>query len=289
MLLSYAGIVGVALMFGRKALPPAPTARHSPARLIPAGFCLAALAWLVAAAPPARRGETIGAAMGASIFGALFGPVVGAVTSFVGTGLAFGSVAVLAAGLAVWALRTPSFAPQEPQPVSRLFAAAKDIQIAAAIWFVAIPALLFGTLNVLAPLRLSALGLSTLAIGAVWLVSALFEALMAPAIGRFSDRRGRLVPLRAGSGTRLKALEAMASSRPLAGTTIGLEGLGLADGKSAVIRDDPDELAAGIARLLTDDDAAERQRAAAHALAADFDWDVIVDRYLSALGQEVRR
>ena len=158
----------------------------------------AALAWLVAAAPAARRGETIGAAMGASIFGALFGPVVGAVASFVGTGLAFGSVAVLAAGLAVWALRTPSFAPQEPQPVSRLFAAAKDVQIAASIWFVAIPALLFGTLNVLAPLRLSALGLSTLAIGAVWLVSALFEALMAPAIGRFSDRRGRLVPLRAG-------------------------------------------------------------------------------------------
>ena len=158
----------------------------------------AALAWLVAAAPPARRGETIGAAMGASIFGALFGPVVGAVASFIGTGLAFGSVAVLAAGLAVWAIRTPSFAPQAPQPVSRLFAAAKDIQIAGAIWFVAIPALLFGTLNVLAPLRLSALGLSTLAIGAVWLVSALFEALMAPAIGRFSDRRGRLVPLRAG-------------------------------------------------------------------------------------------
>jgi MFS family permease len=158
----------------------------------------AGLAWLVAAAPPARRGETIGAAMGASIFGALFGPVVGAVASFIGTGLAFGSVAVLAAGLAVWAHRTPSFAPQEPQPLSRLFAAAKDIQIAGAIWFVAIPALLFGTLNVLAPLRLSALGLSTLAIGAVWLVSALFEALMAPAIGRFSDRRGRLVPLRAG-------------------------------------------------------------------------------------------
>ena len=36
----------------------------------------AALAWLVAAAPPERRGETIGAAMGAAIFGALFGPVL---------------------------------------------------------------------------------------------------------------------------------------------------------------------------------------------------------------------
>jgi MFS family permease len=158
----------------------------------------AALAWLVAAAPPDRRGETIGAAMGAAIFGALFGPVVGASASYVGTASAFGSVAVLAAALAVWALRTPTFAPQDPQPLTRLFAATRDRHIAGAIWFVAIPALLFGTLNVLAPLRLSALGLTTLAIGAIWLISALFEALMAPAIGRFSDRRGRLVPLRAG-------------------------------------------------------------------------------------------
>jgi MFS family permease len=158
----------------------------------------AALTWLVAAAPPDRRGETIGAAMGAAIFGALFGPVVGASASYVGTAVAFGSVAVFAAALAVWALRTPTFAPQEPQPLTRLFAATRDRHIAGAIWFVAIPALLFGTLNVLAPLRLSALGLTTLAIGAIWLISALFEALMAPAIGRFSDRRGRLVPLRAG-------------------------------------------------------------------------------------------
>jgi MFS family permease len=158
----------------------------------------AALAWLVAAAPPDRRGETIGAAMGAAIFGALFGPVVGAAASYVGTASAFGSVAVLAAALAVWALRTPTFAPQDPQPLTRLFAATRDRHIAGAIWFVAIPALLFGTLNVLAPLRLSALGLTTLAIGAIWLISALFEALMAPAIGRFSDRRGRLVPLRGG-------------------------------------------------------------------------------------------
>jgi MFS family permease len=158
----------------------------------------AGLAWLVAAAPPARRGATIGAAMGAAIFGALFGPVIGASASYVGTGPAFGSVALLAGALAVWALRTPTFTPDEPQPLSRLFAATRDRHIAAAVWFVALPALLFGALNVLGPLQLSALGLSTLAIGATWLTSALLEALMAPAIGRFSDRRGRLVPLRAG-------------------------------------------------------------------------------------------
>src|SRR5918996_3863260 len=41
----------------------------------------AGLAWLVAAARPDRRGQTIGAAMGAAIFGALFGPVIGGVAS----------------------------------------------------------------------------------------------------------------------------------------------------------------------------------------------------------------
>jgi MFS family permease len=158
----------------------------------------AALAWLVAAAPPDRRGEIIGAAMGAAIFGALFGPVVGAGASYVGTGPAFGSVAVLAVALGVWALRTPAFAPTDPQPLSRLFRAAVDRRVVGAVWFVVIPALLFGVLNVLAPLRLSALGLTTVAIGATWLLSALFEALIAPAIGRYSDRRGRIVPLRAG-------------------------------------------------------------------------------------------
>jgi glycosyltransferase involved in cell wall biosynthesis len=99
--------------------------------------------------------------------------------------------------------------------------------------------------------------------------------------------RVSVVPLRAGSGTRLKALEAMAAGRPLAGTTIGLEGLGLVDGKSAVIRDDPAGLAAGIAELLTDDARAGAVRDAASALVADLDWEVIADRWLAAMGTTV--
>jgi MFS family permease len=158
----------------------------------------ASFAWLVAAAAPERRGETIGAAMGAAIFGAMFGPVVGWLASYVGTGPAFASVAVLAAALAVWALRTPAPPPREPQPLSRLFGALRDRAIVLSIWFVLIPALLFGVLNVLAPLRLAALGLSTAAIGATWLIAASFEAFLAPAVGRYSDRRGRLAPLRGG-------------------------------------------------------------------------------------------
>src|SRR5919106_283689 len=155
----------------------------------------AGLAWLVAAAAPERRGEVIGAAMGAAIFGALFGPVIGGIGTIVGTGLAFGSVAVFAGALGVWAWRTPAFKPDQPQPLSRLFSAFRDFGVRASMWFVILPALLFGALNVLAPLRLDVLGFSALMIGATWLVTASAEALLSPAIGRVSDRRGRLFPI----------------------------------------------------------------------------------------------
>jgi MFS family permease len=63
---------------------------------------------------------------------------------------------------------------------------------------VLLPGLLFGALGVLAPLRLSTLGFGAVAIGAVWLVSAGFEAAFAPLVGRASDRLGRRLPILAG-------------------------------------------------------------------------------------------
>ena len=53
-------------------------------------------------------------------------------------------------------------------------------------------------LNVLVPLRLDELGAASLAIGAAYLVAAALEAVASPLVGRISDRRGRLVPIRAG-------------------------------------------------------------------------------------------
>lgn len=105
-----------------------------------------------------------------------------------------------------------------------------------------------------------------------------------PAIQPYVEAaRVSVVSLRVGSGTRLKALEAMAAGRPLAGTTIGLEGLGLVDGESAVIRDDVAGLADGIARLLTDDAHAEQVRAAASAIVERYDWDAVNDGWLEAI------
>jgi MFS family permease len=155
------------------------------------------LAWLVAAAPAGRRGRLIGSAFGAAIAGALFGPVLGAVASFTGTATAFSVVAGLALVLAVAAWRTPAPAPLEQQPLSMLFRALTVRSIQVPIWLCLLPALLFGNLSVLAPLRLSHLGWGAAAIGGTYLVMAAIEATWAPILGRAADRYGRMLPLRA--------------------------------------------------------------------------------------------
>jgi MFS family permease len=164
------------------------------------------LAWLVAAAPPGRRGALIGSAFGAAIGGALFGPILGGVGSLVGTRAAFTVVALLALGQAVWALRTPAAAPEEPQPLVHLFHALRSRGVLVGVWFVTLPGLLFGTLSTLAPVRLHDLGFGALAIGATWLTSAAFESLLSPVLGHLSDRVGRILPLLYGLGASAVAL-----------------------------------------------------------------------------------
>jgi predicted MFS family arabinose efflux permease len=157
-----------------------------------------ALAWLVAVAPAGRRGTLIGQAFAAAVAGALLGPVVGAIAGVVGIRPTFIVVALASASLAAWAAVVPAQRPDEPQPLGALAAAARRPVILAGIWFVTLPALLFGTLGVLAPLRLSALGFGTAAIGATWLVAAALESANNVYLGRIADRRGPLVPIRAG-------------------------------------------------------------------------------------------
>ena len=59
-----------------------------------------------------------------------------------------------------------------------------------------------------------------------------------------------IVPLRIGGGTRLKILDAMAMGKALVTTSIGCEGLGLEQGRQALIADTPDEFAKAVIGLL---------------------------------------
>ena len=61
-----------------------------------------------------------------------------------------------------------------------------------------------------------------------------------------------LIPLRVGSGTRLKAFEAMASGLPVVSTTLGVEGLGLKPGEQYIDADTGAEFADASIALLGD-------------------------------------
>lgn len=82
-----------------------------------------------------------------------------------------------------------------------------------------------------------------------------------------------IVPLRVGSGSRLKVLEAWAAGRPVVGTTVGLAGLAVDDGGNALVGDRPDELADAVVRALGDSSLAQSLADAGRACAIErYDW-----------------
>jgi MFS family permease len=157
-----------------------------------------AMGWLAGAAPPEKRGQMIGSAMGAAIAGALLGPVIGVAADLAGFELVFCLIAAIGVGLMIWTLRTPAAKPLGDGSLRGLVKALGDGRVRTGLLLVTVPGLLFGTLSVLGPLRLDELGAATVAIGAIWLLSAAFEAIVSPLAGRFSDRRGPVAPLLGG-------------------------------------------------------------------------------------------
>ena len=88
-----------------------------------------------------------------------------------------------------------------------------------------------------------------------------------------------VVPLRLGSGTRLKILEAMAMEKPVVSTPVGAEGLAVRAGHDIELAQDPEAFAERTVALLRDP--ARRARLAAGARAtvlAQYAWSSIVDR-----------
>ncbi len=119
-----------------------------------------AFAWLIAAAPRERRGQLL-----------------------------------LAVGLAVMTLQLEP-TPTEQPSFAAIGRALRNYRFVAGLSLMALPALLFGILSVLGPLRLAAAGWGAAAIGAIWLTGAALETLGSPLAGRLVDARGRLLPVR---------------------------------------------------------------------------------------------
>jgi glycosyltransferase involved in cell wall biosynthesis len=89
----------------------------------------------------------------------------------------------------------------------------------------------------------------------------------------FAKARAMVVPLRHGGGTRLKILEALAWGLPVVTTSIGGAGLGLTNGRDALIADDPAAFASAVERLLRDDELwRDLSRAGRTLVEERYDW-----------------
>jgi len=95
----------------------------------------------------------------------------------------------------------------------------------------------------------------------------------------FAEATVFIVPLRIGSGTRLKILEALAMGKAIVSTSVGAEGLDLKDGAEIFIADEPTAFADAATQLLTD--ASLRRRMGENGRARverDYDWRSIGDK-----------
>jgi predicted MFS family arabinose efflux permease len=71
----------------------------------------------------------------------------------------------------------------------------RDAGVRRGLYLLILPGLLLGVITVLAPLELSRLGWSAVAIAGVFFVSAVMDMVASPLVGRWSDRRGRVEPV----------------------------------------------------------------------------------------------
>jgi glycosyltransferase involved in cell wall biosynthesis len=94
-----------------------------------------------------------------------------------------------------------------------------------------------------------------------------------------------VIPVRAGSGMRVRILEALALAMPLVTTTVGLEGIDAQPGEEVLVADTAEDFAAQVIRLMGDEDLQVKLAENGRRLAERFyDWRVV----LTKLDQVIR-
>jgi sugar transferase (PEP-CTERM/EpsH1 system associated) len=99
-----------------------------------------------------------------------------------------------------------------------------------------------------------------------------------------------IVPLRVGSGTRLKIFEAMAMGKAIVSTMIGAEGLPVTDQTDIVLADTPADFAAGVLSLLNDNPKREQiGRAARELVEKRYSWEAVTADFMQAIEAGLNR
>ncbi|HEY2150036.1 MAG TPA: glycosyltransferase [Vicinamibacterales bacterium] len=93
-----------------------------------------------------------------------------------------------------------------------------------------------------------------------------------------------VVPLRIGGGTRLKIFEAMAMGKAVVSTTVGAEGLPVADKEHLTLADEPSRFASAVVELIRDETRRKQLGDAARALVVNrYDWSAVAGSLEHAL------
>lgn len=175
-----------------------------------------ALTWLIGIVPEDRKGAAIGTVTGVGNVGAFVGPAVGAIAVAIGPEWLF---TVIPAALLVLCLAVSTSTDAhrfERQSVRTVVDAALNRPLVNAFIFMSVPALGFGLMLVLAPLKMHSLGASAGLIAGAFTASAVVELILAPVSGHWSDRAGRRTPYIAGLVVFSIGLAAMAATQSLA-------------------------------------------------------------------------
>lgn len=89
-----------------------------------------------------------------------------------------------------------------------------------------------------------------------------------------------VIPLRVGSGTRIKAFEALAMGCPMVSTTLGVEGLGITPGQHYLAADTAEDFATAILHLLDNPEAATTMAHEARDLLEEkFSWSQVARQF----------